>query len=64
MWAISPSWSSRKPGRDISDADARLTHELADCLWSILVLAQSYGIDLEQVFLKTMEDLERALREE
>lgn len=50
--------------RDIPDADARLTHELADCLWSILVLAQSYGIDLEQAFLKTMEELERALREE
>jgi NTP pyrophosphatase (non-canonical NTP hydrolase) len=41
------------------NVDAKLAHELSDCLWSILVLAQLYGIDLEKEFLKTMDELER-----
>lgn len=43
------------------DLDARLAHELADCLWSVLVLAEACGIDLERAFLATMEELERKL---
>lgn len=41
------------------DVDAKLAHELTDCLWSILVLAKLYGIDLEKEFLRTMDELER-----
>jgi NTP pyrophosphatase (non-canonical NTP hydrolase) len=48
--------------RAIPDADARLAHELADCLWSILVLAQLYGVDLEQAFLQTMDQIEQHLK--
>lgn len=44
--------------RDIPDAHEKLTHELADCLWAILVLARLYDIDLEQAFVRTMDDLE------
>jgi NTP pyrophosphatase (non-canonical NTP hydrolase) len=44
--------------RAIPDARAKLAHELADCLWSVLVLADVYGIDLEQAFLRTMHELE------
>ena len=44
--------------RAIPDAEQKLTHELADCLWSVLVLSQMYGIDLEHAFLQTMDDLE------
>ncbi len=40
--------------RDIPDVDAKLAHELADCLWSILVLANYYGLDLEKEFVGTM----------
>jgi NTP pyrophosphatase (non-canonical NTP hydrolase) len=40
--------------RDIADVDAKLAHELADCLWSILVLANYYGLDLEKEFTQTM----------
>ena len=47
--------------RHISDKEAKLEHELADCLWSILVLAQKYEIDLEQAFLATMNALEEHL---
>ena len=40
--------------RDIPDVDGKLAHELADCLWSILVIADYYGLDLEKEFNKTM----------
>ena len=36
-----------------------LGHELADCLWSILILAEKYGIDLTAEFHRTMAELER-----
>jgi NTP pyrophosphatase (non-canonical NTP hydrolase) len=36
--------------RDILDTDRKLGHELADCLWSILVLAELYEVDLETEF--------------
>ena len=45
--------------REIPDAEHKLAHELADCLWSILVLSHLYGVDLERAFLETMADLER-----
>jgi NTP pyrophosphatase (non-canonical NTP hydrolase) len=41
--------------RNIDDVDAKLAHELADCLWSILVVANYYGLDLEKEFLHTMD---------
>ncbi len=45
--------------RVTGDVDALLAHELSDCLWSVLVLAQLYGVDLEKEFLRTMDELER-----
>jgi NTP pyrophosphatase (non-canonical NTP hydrolase) len=44
--------------RSIPDARSKLAHELADCLWSILVLAHLHDVDLEQAFLQTMDELE------
>jgi NTP pyrophosphatase (non-canonical NTP hydrolase) len=44
--------------RDATDVDEKLKHELSDCLWSIIVLADKYNIDLEDSFTKTMHDLE------
>jgi NTP pyrophosphatase (non-canonical NTP hydrolase) len=38
--------------------DGSLEHELADCLWSVLILAHKYGIDLRASFDRTMDDLE------
>jgi NTP pyrophosphatase (non-canonical NTP hydrolase) len=43
------------------DLDARLAHELADCLWSVLVLAEACGVDLESAFTRTMTELETKL---
>ena len=45
--------------RAIPDAEQKLAHELADCLWSVLVLSQMYDIDLEHAFLQTMDTLEQ-----
>lgn len=42
----------------IEDVDKKLKHELADCLWCILVLAEHYEVDLASEFLKTMDELE------
>jgi NTP pyrophosphatase (non-canonical NTP hydrolase) len=52
---------AKKGLRDVPDTDRKLAHELADCLWSILVLAQLYSIDLEKEFLSTMDELETSL---
>lgn len=49
--------------RDVSDVDEKLGHELADCLWSILVLANHYGIDLEEKFLETMDVITERIKE-
>ncbi len=47
--------------RTIADHNSKLEHELADCLWSLLVLAKLHNIDLEKAFIKTMIDLEKRL---
>jgi NTP pyrophosphatase (non-canonical NTP hydrolase) len=41
--------------------DEKLAHELADCLWCVLVIADEYGVDLEQSFLRTMNDIQKKL---
>jgi NTP pyrophosphatase (non-canonical NTP hydrolase) len=47
--------------RAMDDVDAKLAHELADCLWSVLVLADKYNIDLASEFMKTMDQLENRI---
>jgi len=47
--------------RNIPDSKAKLEHELADCLWSVIVLAHQHGVDLETAFMNTMNDLEKHL---
>lgn len=44
--------------RAMDDVDQKLAHELSDCLWSVLVLASKYGINLSKEFQKTMSDLD------
>lgn len=43
------------------DVNDKLAHELADCLWSILVISKGYNIDLSSAFAKTMDELEERL---
>ena len=48
--------------RDIADHQA-LGHELADCLWSVLVLAKAHDVDLESESRGCMDILESSIRE-
>ncbi len=52
--------------RESGDGDThqRLAHELSDCLWSVLVLADQYDVDLEKAFLGTMEELDKKINNE
>jgi NTP pyrophosphatase (non-canonical NTP hydrolase) len=43
--------------RDIEDYKSKLGHELSDCLWSILVLANKCGIDLGAEFSRNTAEL-------
>jgi len=52
--------------RDVGSLNAealneKMAHELSDCLWSVLILAKKYNIDLEKSFLQTMDELERKI---
>lgn len=44
--------------RPIANVDHKLAHELSDCLWSVLVLAKLYDVDLKKEFLATMKEIE------
>ncbi|MFC6712740.1 MazG nucleotide pyrophosphohydrolase domain-containing protein [Branchiibius cervicis] len=50
--------------RPREDLDEALAHELADCLWCVMVLAEKYDIDLERAFADVMAGLEQHLRTE
>jgi len=50
--------------RTIDDWQAKLGHELSDCLWSILVLAHKCGIDLEAEFARNIRELSEYLSTE
>jgi NTP pyrophosphatase (non-canonical NTP hydrolase) len=44
--------------RAVPEAREKLAHELADCLWSVIVLSLACRIDLETAFLRTMNQLD------
>lgn len=43
--------------RDIDDCQAKLAHELSDCLWSILVLANKCSVDLKAEFVRNTREI-------
>jgi NTP pyrophosphatase (non-canonical NTP hydrolase) len=45
--------------RDIDDCHAKLGHELSDCLWSILVLANKCGVDLQAEFVRNTREISK-----
>lgn len=48
--------------RPAANVDSQLGHELADCMWSVFVLADHYGIDVEKEFIRTMDYLEKRIK--
>lgn len=51
----------QKEGWRKSSAAGEIEHELVDCLWCVIVLADKYGVDLEKEFKKTMDQLEERI---
>jgi len=47
--------------RDLENVDEKLAHELADCLYSVLVIASRYGVDIEESFVGAMDQLENKI---
>lgn len=47
--------------RSAENVDEALAHELSDCMWSVIVLADRYGVDLEKAFVETMGELNTRL---
>ena len=43
--------------RNIDGFKSKLGHELADCLWSVIVLANKCDVDLEAEFSKNIREL-------
>lgn len=41
----------------------KLNHEMADCLWSVLILARALNVDIERAFWTTMLELDNRLDE-
>jgi NTP pyrophosphatase (non-canonical NTP hydrolase) len=50
-----------RKGRNINE---ELKHEMGDCLYSLLVLAEKYEIDLEKAFEDTMDKLKDRINKE
>ena len=48
--------------QDIIDRK-KLRHEIADCLWSVLVIAQKLDLDIERSFWTTMEELDQRFKD-
>jgi NTP pyrophosphatase (non-canonical NTP hydrolase) len=46
------------------DLKAALEHEIADCLWSLLVVADALGIDVGSAFISTMDSIGAYLRQQ
>lgn len=60
--AIVHRLEGRRPLRD-TDPKAELEHELSDCLWVLLVLADRYDVDVGMAFSSTMADIEAWISE-
>lgn len=50
--------------RAMDNTDQKLEHELSDCLWSLLVIASKYDVDLTRAFMRTMDELEERIDKE
>src|SRR3982751_4394853 len=50
--------------RKIDDFKSKLGHELSDCLWSIIVLANKCGVDLEEQFSRNIGELTESVSRE
>jgi hypothetical protein len=59
--ALSKLVMARNGFRELPDIDNRIAHELADCLWSVIILADELSVDIEAAFFETMNVLNATL---
>jgi hypothetical protein len=50
--------------RGSKDIDEMLEHELSDCLWSVIVISDELGIDLEKSYMESMDKLHEKIENE
>src|SRR5687768_5449844 len=50
--------------RNIDDVKSKLGHELSDCLWSVIVLANKCGIDLPAEFARNIKQVTESVSKE
>ena len=48
--------------REIDNTENKIEHEVADIFWSLLVICDELGVDLQKSFDATMDELESRLR--
>lgn len=54
---------SKEGVRDIENSDEKLEHEIIDCFWSILILADKFNIDIEKSFTRNMDLMEKTVKD-
>lgn len=54
---------SKSGFRTIENVDEKLHKELIDCLWSVVVIADELGINLEKEFQKKIRELDERVKE-
>jgi NTP pyrophosphatase (non-canonical NTP hydrolase) len=50
--------------RKIENIYPKLDHEISDCLWALLILAENYKIKISKTFPKNMKILEKRIKKE
>jgi NTP pyrophosphatase (non-canonical NTP hydrolase) len=63
MGALAKLVQASEGVRRVDDLENAIGHELSDCMWSIIILADKLGVDLEKAFVKTMDELDNHLEE-
>lgn len=48
----------------VDDLDEKLKHEVCDCLWAVVKIADALDIDLETEFPRQMDKLAKRIKEE
>jgi NTP pyrophosphatase (non-canonical NTP hydrolase) len=55
---------SKEGVREVENVDEKLNHELCDCLWSVIILADKFKVDLEKSFVSNMDLLEERIKKD
>ena len=61
VWDLAKLILGYNGARETTEAEQKLAGQLAECLWSVIVLARLNNIDLEQAFIQTMDEWEQQL---